>query len=210
MTTMTKATASERCEFDQMFEDLEAPDYTATCDQCGVEGTNATMEGHECDTEITLTCAQCGAQESIPVTAYENDTETCDWYLQAPGREDVTPEAETWLCGDCDRAGKVSTQPERALGEQIGPITPVRWIARDGDRLALTEANGRAMMFVNVKYLEAPNDDDKAFVLTALNNHAQLVAALAGLMSRFEQTGEAWMSDPAWIAANEVLSRVRG
>jgi hypothetical protein len=29
-------------------------------------------------------------------------------------------------------------------------------------------------------------------------------------MTRFEQTGEAWMSDPAWIVANDVLSRVRG
>jgi len=58
-------------EFDQVFEELEAPDYPATCDECGVEGTNQTMAEHVCDTEITLTCAQCGAQESIPVTAYE-------------------------------------------------------------------------------------------------------------------------------------------
>lgn len=35
-------------EFNQIFEDLEAPDYPATCDQCGAEGTNASMEAHIC------------------------------------------------------------------------------------------------------------------------------------------------------------------
>jgi len=50
---------------------------------------------------------------------------------------------------------------------------------------------------------------DAEFVVAAVNNHASLVAALEGLMIRFEQTGEAWMSDPAWIAAHEALSRVR-
>lgn len=36
-------------EFDQVFEDLESPDYPATCDQCGMEGTNADMDEHACD-----------------------------------------------------------------------------------------------------------------------------------------------------------------
>jgi hypothetical protein len=43
-----------------------------------------------------------------------------------------------------------------------------------------------------------------------VNTHAALVRALEGLMSRFEQTGEAWMSDPAWIAASEALRQARG
>lgn len=36
-------------EFNKVFTELEAPDYPATCDQCGVEGTNASMEEHVCD-----------------------------------------------------------------------------------------------------------------------------------------------------------------
>lgn len=38
-------------EFDQVFEQLEAPEYPATCDNCGAEGTNASMAGHECLTQ---------------------------------------------------------------------------------------------------------------------------------------------------------------
>ena len=36
-------------QFDQVFEKMNAPEYPATCDQCGVEGTNASMGGHICD-----------------------------------------------------------------------------------------------------------------------------------------------------------------
>lgn len=35
-------------EFDRVFQQLEAPDYPATCDHCGAQGTNASMEGHVC------------------------------------------------------------------------------------------------------------------------------------------------------------------
>lgn len=41
MTTLT--------EFDQVFEEMNAPEYPATCDQCGAEGTNASMGEHVCD-----------------------------------------------------------------------------------------------------------------------------------------------------------------
>lgn len=36
-------------EFDQIFESMNAPDYPATCDRCGMEGTNASMENHACN-----------------------------------------------------------------------------------------------------------------------------------------------------------------
>lgn len=36
-------------EFDQVFDQMEAPEYPATCDNCGEVGTNASMEQHECD-----------------------------------------------------------------------------------------------------------------------------------------------------------------
>lgn len=35
-------------EFDIVFSELEAPDHPATCDQCGIEGTNQSLEDHEC------------------------------------------------------------------------------------------------------------------------------------------------------------------
>ena len=46
-------------EFDQIFEELSAPEYPATCDQCGVEGTNASMENHDCSQ--TGQCDACAA-----------------------------------------------------------------------------------------------------------------------------------------------------
>lgn len=42
-------------EFDRVFDQMEAPEYPATCDQCGEVGTNATMEQHECSTERVVT-----------------------------------------------------------------------------------------------------------------------------------------------------------
>lgn len=41
--------AQPKSQFDQVFEQLEAPDYPATCDQCGLEGTNATIDSHICN-----------------------------------------------------------------------------------------------------------------------------------------------------------------
>lgn len=42
-------TTKPTTEFDRVFKDLEAPDYPATCDQCGLEGTNATIDSHICN-----------------------------------------------------------------------------------------------------------------------------------------------------------------
>lgn len=47
-------TTTTKSDFDQVFEDLEAPDYPATCDNCGAEGTNASMETHECGTDARI------------------------------------------------------------------------------------------------------------------------------------------------------------
>lgn len=35
-------------EFDEVFQQLESPDYPATCNECGMEGTNASLEEHVC------------------------------------------------------------------------------------------------------------------------------------------------------------------
>lgn len=35
-------------EFDKVFGDMMQPDYPSTCDQCGAEGTNASMKRHVC------------------------------------------------------------------------------------------------------------------------------------------------------------------
>lgn len=37
--------------FEQIMKELDAPDYPATCDRCGYEGTNAEMKTHQCDPE---------------------------------------------------------------------------------------------------------------------------------------------------------------
>lgn len=35
-------------DFNRTFTELDAPDYPATCDNCGEEGTNATIVAHVC------------------------------------------------------------------------------------------------------------------------------------------------------------------
>lgn len=35
-------------KFDRVFQQPEAPDYPATCNECGAEGTNESLEGHVC------------------------------------------------------------------------------------------------------------------------------------------------------------------
>lgn len=39
-------------EFDKVFARLESPDYPATCNECGMEGTNASLEEHVCAREM--------------------------------------------------------------------------------------------------------------------------------------------------------------
>jgi hypothetical protein len=200
MTTTTKATSSKRCEFDQMFEDLEASDYTATCDQCGIEGTNQAMEEHVCEGDQTMTtttkldpktkCTSCGM------------TRDAHW-----GRNPIAAPF-------CTGFVKPPTPPERVAGEH----TPLPWrVAHDeidGDEIVAENGLTIAMVYGTYKRLNPHNDSsichaNAQLIVTAVNNHAQLVAALEGLMSRFEQTGEAWMSDPAWIAASEALNHAR-
>lgn len=57
-------------EFDEVFQQLEAPDYPATCDKCGVEGTNASMEEHVCgggsEPDAILSFARAYAEEIQP------------------------------------------------------------------------------------------------------------------------------------------------
>lgn len=45
--------------FDEVFEQLEAPEHPATCDDCGLVGTNASMVGHDCDDVVQYDA--CGA-----------------------------------------------------------------------------------------------------------------------------------------------------
>lgn len=44
--------------FDEVFEQLEAPEYPATCDNCGLVGTNVSMVEHDCADVVQ--CDGCG------------------------------------------------------------------------------------------------------------------------------------------------------
>lgn len=44
-------TITAKSDFDQIFEDLEAPEYPATCDNCDAERTNASLDEHICGVE---------------------------------------------------------------------------------------------------------------------------------------------------------------
>ena len=48
---LTEMPAQPEREFDKIFAQLEAADYPATCNDCGAEGTNESLEDHECPKE---------------------------------------------------------------------------------------------------------------------------------------------------------------
>jgi hypothetical protein len=52
--------------FDEVFAQLEAPDYPATCDECGLVGTNKSMAGHDCEQFAIWPC-------------YIGDHDACAW-----------------------------------------------------------------------------------------------------------------------------------
>ena len=46
-----------------IFDQLEAPNYPATCDNCGEEGTNASMAQHMCEKYEDLLNFPCALQD---------------------------------------------------------------------------------------------------------------------------------------------------
>lgn len=79
----------------------------------------------------------------------------------------------------------------------------------------VTEHNQHATLIEQQRFLEdrlAAQTESLAKVVSERNRlreqHEQLVAALKQLMIRFEQTGEAWMSDPAMVEARALLATI--
>ena len=46
-----------------------------------------------------------------------------------------------------------------------------------------------------------------AFIVRACNAHDGLLAACKGLAAKLERSGEAWMSDPDWLAASAAIAK---
>jgi len=140
-------------DHDQVFEELSAPEYPATCDQCGLEGTNATMAGHECDDS-----GQC---------------EACDRIVPGDELRVGLPAAgvEGAFCTQC-RGG------ESEAGMATVTIhSPLPWRAKHADtRFEILDAEGDPVLRINGGMI--PTGEAAALMITATNNHASLVAAL--------------------------------
>lgn len=88
-------------EFDQVFDQMEAPEYPATCDNCGEVGTNASMEQHECDEHDAPAAPERG-KSKIPANS-DYDSEAGKWAVSKPMTTQII---------DSDlRRGKVGTMP---------------------------------------------------------------------------------------------------
>lgn len=80
---------------------------------------------------------------------------------------------------------------------------------RDFDACAYRSRSGKsscgALRYYHDQIVKGHAFVEPERMLTDAEKIVALVEALRNLMSRFEQTGEAWMSDPAIIAAREAL-----
>src|ERR1044072_8091297 len=73
-----RSKAKGATEFDQVFEEMSAPEYPATCDNCGEVGTNATMAEHGC---VAMTpCAECGG---VSGERYQRHKTSCSFVEEA-------------------------------------------------------------------------------------------------------------------------------
>lgn len=59
-------------QFDHIFEDLESPEYPATCNQCGEVGTNAGIDSYVCDEPSAPRAGECYTATSIPLATEQN------------------------------------------------------------------------------------------------------------------------------------------
>jgi hypothetical protein len=149
--------------------------------------------------EYPATCDQCGEAG----TNASMESHDCNQTGQCNACAAIVPRDE--LRTGMPAAGVEGAFCAKCRGEKSEPI-PLPLYAR------VNVAEKTYDIFNAQKLLVAAfaSREEAEYLIKSANSHAQLVAALRGLMTRFEQTGEAWMSDPAWIAANEALSRVRG
>jgi len=97
-------------KFDEVFEQLEAPEYPATCDQCGLEGTNATIEEHEC--EAGNPDPEAHIEQMIHELAYERVKQSFLFNLSSATvdrkanelAEQVGGLVETWILAEVSKA----------------------------------------------------------------------------------------------------------
>ena len=193
-------------QFDQIFEDMSAPEYPATCDECGEVGTNESMESHSCKGEqMTMACRYCNTLIRPFGSAWIHVGTGFDTCRDKEGIQRATP---------VDRA---VVQPERAVGGH----TPTPWRVThdevDGDEIVAENGLAIAIVYGTYKRLNPHNDSaichaNAQLIVTVANSHAQLVAALeqlisyaGGLETRLNKSEGAAVRE-----ANDALSRVRG
>lgn len=71
------AGGTDRSEFDQVFDQMAAPEYPATCDNCGEVGTNASMEQHECDEHDAPAAPERGDQPRAWMRRWAYESKPC-------------------------------------------------------------------------------------------------------------------------------------
>jgi len=96
----------KQSEFDKVFSGMEAPDYPAICNACGAEGTNASLESHECTTETTRGRARKRQHERCPFCGSTNldmcnEMDSSEWYYYV-------------LCGHCEACGPTDYDEQKA------------------------------------------------------------------------------------------------
>jgi hypothetical protein len=181
-------------EFDQIFEEMSAPEYLATCDECGEEGTNASMEEHVC--AVVTPCAECGG---VSGERYQRHKASCSFVKTALGYDP-----------------QLQPESERAVGDQ----TPLDRLIKAAESLvAMNTCNyDRETMRSENGFLKL---EQAALVAKEyVENHAQLVAALeqahdwltrilSGSVGEYAvvDTSDA---EPVRDAIDDALSRVRG
>ena len=110
-------------KFDRVFAEMSAPDYPATCNQCGLEGTNASMERHECDSESDSTYLapdEWKQRHGYAVESVTQPEQTPDRHSPLPWRDNRTNTRYEILDAEGDsvlriNGGMIPTEPSAAL-----------------------------------------------------------------------------------------------
>src|SRR6185503_8803544 len=97
-------------KFDEVFKQLEAPSYPVTCDQCGLEGTNATMEEHVC--QAGNPDPEARIEQMIHELAYERVKQSFLFNLSSATvdrkanelAEQIDGLIETWILAEVSKA----------------------------------------------------------------------------------------------------------
>lgn len=185
-------------QFDQVFEEMDAPEYPATCDQCGTEGTNASIGEHVCpggklSSADDIECQFCGFRGTFTEGANHRKKTQHLIRTVAVGNQRRAQYEPALRAGERDAAGIVSASALQ-LAQKI-------------DQIYDTDLSNHLLAAVQAEHNQRA---------TLVEQRAELVAAridklrkaLREILDIVEDEGHADSYVPQVTAARELLATI--